>query len=189
MLLFSFGKPELSLRQLDDIIGHIPGMFTWMSDALLWLDEEGFEVENYESLDYTRFVKKGIGYLREIWDKETFAIQESYSDLERERKIARKMLDRGIKLVNVRLSLSEIKDKHERGYFTMLSVNPFALRGKEGYGSHLIVVKSFGDGYATVLDPDAEKSYQVSESRLEYAISKERKMDFNAICVRLKTTD
>jgi hypothetical protein len=184
MLLYSFGKPVLSLDELDNITHHEPEMMTWMSDALLWLTDQGFQVDNYENLDYRRFAEEGKEYLKTIWDKETFELQDRYSDLDREQMMAGKLIRAGALMVDTRLSLDEIRKKTDDGYFTMLSVNPHALNGCLGYGSHLVVVKSIGHKKSMLFDPDMGKPYSITNERLEEAISDERKNDFNAIFVR-----
>jgi hypothetical protein len=184
MLLHSFKMPVLSLTQLDRITRHNSKKYTWMSDALLWLYRQGFEVKNYENLDYEKFADEGEEYLKRIWDKETFFTQRRYSDLRKERLAARIMLKTGIKIINTRLSLRNIRDKFIGGYFVMLSVNPYTLKGMDGYGSHMIVVGGFKGRHVKLYDPDINKPYQVTYRRLENAISEGNKSDFNAIFVK-----
>ncbi len=184
MLLYAFNKPVLSLERLDVITHHSPDMMTWMSEALIWLIDEGFAVENYENLDYVTFASLGVEYLKQIWDRETFVLQKKYSDLVREQIMAEKLIESGVRTVNSRLSLEEIKEKISEGFFTMLSVNPHALKGREGYGSHLVVVKSIGPRETMLFDPDMDHPYIVSNGILSRAISEERKQDFNAIFVK-----
>ena len=186
MLLYSMQKPVLSLEELDKITHHDPSKFTWQGQALLWLQKKGFQVENYENLDYREFAREGKAYLKRIWDAETFSIQEKYSNLRKEQKTARKIIGKDLKTVNSRLTIRQIKRKYEAGYFTMLSINPYAMVGKLGYGSHMIVIAGFDEKFIKIYDPDKPKPYDVTYQRLSYAISKKRKGDFNVIFVRLK---
>ncbi len=185
MLLYSFEKPVLSLQELDEITHHEAGTYTWMSDALLWLEKQGFEVENYENLDYRIFAAKGKEYLRQIWGAKTFELQDAFSNLDREQAMASKLLESGIRTVNARMSLEEIKQKMDQGFFVMLSVNPHALKGDRGYGSHMVVVQSIAKTRTILLDPDATEPSEVSNEELKNAISEENKQDFNAIFVRV----
>lgn len=182
-MLRYFDMPVLSFKELDKITGHKKGMFTWMSKTILWLANQEFEVYHVENLDYNRFVKEGELYLKTIWNKEVFDTQKAYSNLKIEQKIARKIIDNpNIIIKNKHLNIKDLKKLVGHNYFVMLSVNPFTLQDKDGYGSHLVVLMHFKNNRVQICDPDIG-IYWIDKKSLIRAISKKYKPDFQATFV------
>ena len=189
MLLAYFGLPEksLSLKKLDKITNHKNGMFTWQGVSLLWLASIGFEVINFENIDYKMFAKNGSEYLKKIWPKETFDIQNKYSDLKKEQQIATKLLNNPhIQLKQKSLSIKEIKNYFDKGYFIMVSVNSLFLANKKGYSSHMVVITGFDNTYVHINDPGlpAKKNWEITYSAFEKSILPPIKPDTNTILFR-----
>lgn len=136
-----FGMEVPTLRRLDIITGHKPGMYTWLTDALLWLSSKKFRILHIENLDYERFASEGASYLKEIYSKEVFELQERMSDLRREQRAAKLLTKyKEIQLIRSTMPVQIIKPMLDSGYACMASVNPFTLDGNEGSASHLVVV-------------------------------------------------
>jgi hypothetical protein len=164
--------PYLSFTELDKITGHKDGMYTWMTKGLLWLASNGFNIVHIENIDYKLFAERGREYLKEIWSKEVFDIQDRLSDFDSEQKYARELfVNDKITLMNDSWTLDSILE-FKQDYFVMLSVNPFVLDGKEGCGSHLICVIKFDDKMVKICDPD-KGIILVDRKTLERAISKD----------------
>ncbi len=185
-LLHYFDMPVLSFKELDKITGHDPDKFTWMSKALLWLASKRLHVLHIENLDYVMFSKQGEKYLKNIWDAETFKVQDQYSNLKAGQKDAAKLVaSKNITLLNKRLNVSEIKSLFKMGNFVMLSINPNVLKDKNNYGSHLVVVAGFKNGKVRLCDPDAGLTWY-KEKTLQRAISSKYKPDFSVTLVSSK---
>lgn len=168
---------------MDKITGHEPNSFTWMTRALSWIPTLGLKVIHVENLDYLKFANFGKSYLKTIWDKETYELQEKMSDLDKEQMDAREILkNRDVHLINNTLDINDIKTLHKMGFFIMLSINPNILLGDKTYGSHLVVVTQFKDGMVTLCDPD-HGIVSYPEKLLSKAISKKFKPDFSATIV------
>ena len=188
MLLHHYAREVPSFAELDKITGHAgPGKLTWLTQALLWLETQGFRVVLVENLDYVQFAKYGESYLKKIWDKETFSIQKKYSDLKMEKGAAGRLIRSGIITKDRRMSLADVRRMHGQGYFTMLSINPHVLNGFDGYGSHLVVIRGFGTRTVQLLDPDHSGTRRVSYAALRRSISDEYKPDFNAIFIKSRS--
>jgi len=187
-LLHYFDMAVLSFEELDKITGHNPDRWTWMSKAILWLSSQNLRVIHYENLDYERFAAEGKEYLKMIWYKETFDLQDRMSDLPKEREDAKALLDsRNVTIVNDRLALEGIKNAFSLGFFILLSVNPNVLKGSAGYGSHMVVISGLKDGKIQICDPDGGLDWY-DESVIRSAISPEHKPDFSATLVGMPTT-
>lgn len=182
-MLRYFDMPVPSFEKLDEITGHEPDRFTWMSKALLWIASNKLRVSHVENLDYALFAKRGTRYLERIWDKNTFKVQNKFSDLKAEQRDAAKLLaNKNITLINDRLNVREIKLLFDIGFFIMLSVNPNVLKGGRKYDAHLIVVAGFKDGKVRICDPDNGFRWY-KESILDRAISSKYRPDFSATLV------
>jgi hypothetical protein len=188
MMLAHFGMPVLSFKELDEITGHVPGKFTWIGRAMLWIESIGFEVVNIENLDYTKFARDGESYLSKIWPREMFEEQKKFSDLKQEQDTAQKIISSS----NIRnvysdyIFVTTLESFYLRKFFVMLSINPYALRGENGYGSHLVVVHGFDNDNVYLLDPDASGDgvVKVSKQSLESFINAPTKPDVNAVMIR-----
>jgi len=185
MLFHFYGRPVLSFKELDIITGHDPHSFTWMGKAFLWLVKNGFEVISVENFDYRIFAKQGIKYLKQVWSEETFKVQDQYSNLVAEQVMARKLINSEVQFINARWPLAKIHSFRIKGdYFTLLSVNQFALYRKDGYGAHMVVLgEKKGDRFK-VYDPDRSRPQWIPSKRLAYSMSPKRKEDFNVIFMR-----
>lgn len=184
-MLRHFNLPVLSFKELDEITGHEARKFTWMSKTLLWLAAKNLHVIHVENLDYALFARNGTGYLKTLWNNETFEIQNRYSDLEMERVNATKLTaNNNVTLVNRRLNVNELRLLFNLGFFIMLSINPNVLKHKSGYASHMVVIAGFENEMVRICDPDNNGLMWYKEAMLEKAISAKRKPDFSATLVR-----
>ena len=184
-LLHYFGMPVLSIGKLDKIARHKDGMFTWMSRYLLWLSNR-FDIIHVENLDYRAFAKGGKKYLEEIWDADTFKVQDQFSDLVSVQKDAKLLVhNKNIILQNRRYGVEDIKFFSKRKYFILLSVNQNILYGGGGYGAHMVVVAGFNEGGVTLIDPDRGiTSY--TEKRLADATYSTNKPDFSMTLLKVR---
>ncbi|MEX0918742.1 MAG: hypothetical protein WDZ85_02125 [Candidatus Paceibacterota bacterium] len=174
---------------LDPLIGHKPKQWTWQSQGLLYLANLGFEVVNIENLDYKKFVRQGKKYLAQIWSKEVFEVQEKYSDLDNEQIQARKLIKNPlIKLINKKISISDIERYFYDGFLVMISINPYVLERKKGYASHLVLITAIEDNNITFHDPGLPpiKNRKVGRKTFIKAMSKPWKEDNNLIAVKWK---
>lgn len=192
-----FGMQVPSLDELDKISGHIPGQYTWMTKLLMYLAEEkNLFVTHTENLDYAQFATKGTQYLKTIWDEQTLAVQDQYSDLAQEQKDATKLTEcRRVRLRNMRLNLGEIarlwNSYGERQSQTpsfkfvfLLSVNPNILykTGTE-YSSHMVVITKFNNKTVQICDPNRGIT-TVLHNDLGDAINPLNKPDFSLTVIR-----
>lgn len=182
-MLHYFSKPVLSLEELDQLTDHIPGDYTWMTKSLIWISSLGLKVKHIENLDYNKFASEGKEYLKQIWNTETFETQEKYSDLIKEQRNAKLLINEPlIELEYGRCGVIDIKKYFTQGYFIMLSINPYTLKKQKGYGSHLVVVSDINDSGVQLCDPD-QGFIWYSNKEIDLSISKENKPDFSITLV------
>ena len=187
VLKYYFPNKNYSFGKLDKMTMHVKGMWTWQSASLLALAEIGFEVINIENLDYKKFAKNGDKYLKKIWTEEVFSIQNKYSDLKQEQKIAGKMVEsEKIKLVNRDVNFSDLENYFKKDYLVLVSVNPCVFENKKCYWSHIVLVTDINEKWVTFHDTGlpAIKNRKISRKKFEKAMTKPRKPDTNLIALR-----
>jgi hypothetical protein len=189
ILKYYFPKKNYSFKKLDKLSKHVKGKWTWQGASLLVLSKMGFDVVNIENLDYKRLAKDGDKYLKNIWSEEVFNIQNQFSDLKQEQKIAQRMLkDKRFKLINREASFRDIEKYFNEGYMVVVSVNPCVFERKKCYSSHLVLVTDIDSRIITFHDPGLPpvKNKKVSRKLFEKAMTKPWKEDTNLIAVRKK---
>ncbi len=167
-----------TLDELDSITGHKPGEYTWMSQALIWLASRNFQIIHVEDLNYVDFAKYGKTYLKKLYSKEIFSVQDQMSDLDREQGLAIKLIkDRSIQVINNRWTIEGIETFLDSGYVPLVSVNPFVFENLSGYAAHLVVVCDFFTNHDSkeklvrICDPD-RGFFEVSTGLFQRAIDK-----------------
>lgn len=182
-----FPDKNYSFKELDKISKHKKGKWTWQGAALITLAKLGFDVVNIENLDYKKFAKDGDVYLKKIWSDETFKLQNKFSDLNQEQKIAQKLINlKKVELVNKIARMSDVEKYFSKSFFVMVSVNPCVFERKKCYWSHLVLVTGMDRNFITFHDPGLPpvKNKRVSKKIFEKAMTKPWKEDTNLIAVK-----
>jgi hypothetical protein len=187
VLAYWLPDKKFSLKELDKITGHVWGKWTWQGQAILHLIDNGFEIVNIENLDYESFSREGESYLRSIWDKETFSVQKKYSNLTKERKVAKLLTQSNkVNLINKEVTIKDITNLIKKGYLVLVSINPYALRKEEGYSSHLVVITKLLKNSVVFHDPGPPgiSNKKVSYKIFEKAMTKPAKADGNILAIK-----
>jgi hypothetical protein len=161
---------DYSWQKLDEITGAVPQYWTWPGAMLLWLVQNGYEVEVYDVFDNEQFAQKGAQYIYETQGSEVGEAQERYSDIPREQAIARQLIGK-IAKHDVVPTQDHIKRLLDDGYIPLCRVNSAALNGQDGYYGHSIIVTGYDDDGLIIHDPGlpALEARHVSSSVFESA--------------------
>lgn len=186
-LVYWFPKKTYTWQELEKMTNHAKDMWTWQGYALLYLAKHGFVVVNIENLDYKLFAKNGPSYLKSIWSKHTYGIQASHSDFHKEQNIARKLVrNKNINAIYKEVQLDDAIHLMKNGYIVLVSVNPYILRGKKGYASHMIVLTKVSKHFVFFHDPGppGEADKKIQRTVFEKSMSKPAKEDGNIIGIK-----
>lgn len=154
VLKFYFPKNDYSFKYLDRVTAHKKGKGTWLSAALLFLAQKGFDIINIEIFDYKKFARLGEKYLKRLWTDEIFQTQKRFSDFKNEQRLAKILIkDKRIKLEKRSATLRDIRYFFRKKYILLCTINPYVLEGKKGYYSHLVVVTDVKKDTITFHDP------------------------------------
>ncbi len=189
VLRYYFPEKNYSYEKLNKITKHIKGMWTWQGASLIAFAKMGFDVINIENLNYKKFAKDGKNYLKKIWNKEVFEIQNRYSDLKQEKKIAQKLIKNdNIKLLNRETTIKDVENYFDRDYLVLVSVNSCVFENKKCYWSHIVLVTDIDDKWVTFHDVGlpAIKNRKISKKKFKKAMTKPWKEDTNLIALKYK---
>jgi len=152
VLKYFYPKEDYSVEELDKISHKIEGKWTWPNATMVWLQAKGMEVVDVEQFDNPRFVAEGESYLIAEYGEEVARVQIENSDIEKERIIAKELLDK-VKVKMTEPKLEDIQKYLNNGYLVIVNVNSEVLGGGEGYAGHFLVVKGFNNTSLIVHDP------------------------------------
>lgn len=157
-------RKSFGYEDLDIISGKQPGKWTWPTQAMMWMAAQGLEVRLIEEFDYRAFVDRGNEYLIERYGREVANAQAENSDIEAERKIAKKFVD--IAPIEYRIpELSDIKNNFKRDALTIVNLNASALHGLRGYSGHFVVICDVGESSVWLHDPGLPPNPNMKVSR------------------------
>lgn len=135
---FSPGQ-EYTWEELEAITAKKEGKWTWPIAAMIWLTQNGYDVQDIELFDYAEFAKKGKEYLLQEFGSEIAEGQDAHTDLEQEQGFSRELP----KHVQVQMRvpiIDDLKDYLAQGYLLVCNINSAVLKDKEGYFAHSVVV-------------------------------------------------
>lgn len=168
--------------------GHKKGKLTWQGTSLLALSKMGFKVVNIENLDYKKFTAQGESYLRSIWQEKVFNIQNQYSNLKQEQRVAEKLIrDKNISLIKRRVEIEDADYYFKKGYLVLVAINSAVLAGKKEYWPHIVVLTGIDARNVAFHDPGLPpiKNKKVSKGLLRKAISPKWREDATLIAIKL----
>lgn len=154
MMVIKYFNPnfEMDWDEFSRITGFEEGKGTWASAGLLWLNDNGFEVKQFDTFDYEDFARNGGDYLIRHAGNDIGNWQIAHTNLPLEQQRAKQ-------LVNARLwekripAIEDAKKFLKQGYLVTCLVNAFSLNSKEGYFGHQVVVKGFDQKHLYLHDP------------------------------------
>lgn len=145
-------EKDFTFEELDKISMKRDRLWTWPMAALIWIQENGFEIINIENFDYGSFIQNGGQYLIEEFGEEMGNAQIKNSDIEQERKLSKLFLDK-IKTQKAVPQKEDIIKLTDKGYVVAVNVNSRVLNGKDGYSGHFVVIKGYDDKNFILNDP------------------------------------
>lgn len=145
-------KKTFSWKELEKITAKKPGLWTWATAGLLWLNKKGFEVHDIEDFDYNIFAEQGEKYLVNMFGVDVAREQVRHSDLRQEKRLAVKLAKTDI-VKKVLPNFLTIKKYLREGFLVMCNVNALAMEKKKGYAGHFIVITGYDAKHLILHDP------------------------------------
>lgn len=188
MILTYFTKREWPFETLDQVTGKLEGKWTWPTQSLIWLMEEGFEIKLIEEFSYEGFAKRGKGYLVEKLGLEVANTQEANSDLLREQKLAQEFVRKGEE-VDFRIpQWNDLKNLLKDNYLIICNINANLLYNYPGYSGHFVIPIEIAPHHLIVHDPGLPPapSLRVKKEVFEKAWGYPTEKEKNILAIRKK---
>jgi hypothetical protein len=181
ILKYFYPDEEYEWKQLEEISCKAEGKWTWPMAAYIWMAKKGLEVKSIRMFDYERFSKDPEGYLYEFFTPEVAKAQIDHADIHEEAKRAA-IFAREFKGIRAVPTVEDIKRHLDEGYLVGASVNSKAMKHKEGYSGHFVVIFGYDEGGFIMHDPglppapDRHVDYATFEKAWAYSGEKTKSM-------------
>ena len=154
ILKFYFPDKNFSFKYLDKQTNHQNNTATWDSAMLLFLSKLNFKIIYITKFDYQKFAKNGENYLQSLWTDEIYQFQKLYSNFEKERKLAKKLIkNKSIKILKRSAKISDLKTLFNKSYLIMVPINPLVLENKKGFYNHMVLITNITKHFVYFHDP------------------------------------
>ena len=156
MMALSFLDPKTrySYAEIDRITGFKKKYLTWNSLALLWLARKGYRVKDISTFDCEAFAKRGKTYLREYWRPDVYAAQDSQSDLIKEQRLTKRLLQtKGIEMIKKKPTLAMLEKHLASGWLAIANIDVSRFDNAKNYIAHSIIVTTISRSSIFFHDP------------------------------------
>jgi hypothetical protein len=147
---------RLDMKQADELTGFVANRETWPFQMMLGMAERGLTVHNIEDFDPNAFIRNPQAeILRQVRDPQIADSIHAMSDYSVEVARVHACMDHpDVTFVRQTPTLDDLAS-HTRRIDTVVicNVNSLALRAKEGYAGHFVLVTSCLADTITVQDP------------------------------------
>ncbi len=162
---------EFSVEELERITHKEPGAGSFATHHLIWLVEQGFEVQHWDTYDWPTFRNEGLEYIRRRLGKDAAAYAAKSSNIPAEQAVIDEFLAK-VPIVDRHPQVSDAEQLFEDGWLIRVGVNSCILNQKPGYIGHSVVITGFEGGDVVFHDPDlpGTPNRHISRARFQEAM-------------------
>jgi hypothetical protein len=147
ILKYYWPEKDFSWQELEEITAKVDGLWTWPTAGMLWLHNNGFEVHDVETFNYTKFIEKSGDYLIDWFGEKVGQEQIDHCNLDQEIEYAKQIVKSGLCETRTPKAF-ELKERLDEKYLLICNVNSRVLNGKEGYAGHFVLLTGYiHDGF------------------------------------------
>lgn len=186
MIAMYFDKNfDIPLNKWAEICGYEQDKGTWAYGALVWFDENDYEVRHYESNDINDFVADPEEALVRSFGDQVGKWCMDHTNLPAEVDRAKKLL------ANVRIiqqcepTIDDIRRYLDEGWLARINVNSSRLRGKTGFMGHSLTVVGYDKLGLIVHDPGGTNYEPKPYKHISWQLLEECWADPNVIAKEL----
>lgn len=134
-------KVNWSDRKINKITGFSKRELTWDTKAIEWLYKNNFQVHKISTFDYTKFAHFGKSYLKRIWRKDIYDVQNKYSNIAAEQKRVKQLLNtKTVKFFIKKPTISILNKYLLRGWVAIIHIDVSVFDDKKDYSPHSIII-------------------------------------------------
>lgn len=156
VLKYFFPEKDFTYKELDKISDKQKDKWTWICAATAELKNMKLKTRVYSKFDYNDFMKNGVSYVRNFYDKKTAETVIKMSGIRSEIENAKKMIEKNIFELK-ELSFDNIENWFKEGYMIILIVDYGTLNNEPEFAGHFVVLTGFDEKNVYVHDPSSEK--------------------------------
>lgn len=130
---------ELTWEELEQLTGYTPNRAAWTVQALVDMQDMGFDIKMIEPFDYRRYLKEGDAYLHEFFTADELTWFLEKSNIRDIKPLLPKFLER-VKYVCRQVSLADIDQMLDEKRLVTVTVNSRKLNDADGFVSHMLLI-------------------------------------------------
>ncbi len=132
-----------------------PGYIFWSFQFWLWMMDKGIKIEDYDTIDYSKWAEEGIeGLKKSVPAKEFDFYLQGTKNLNSYGGLIYKVLShKNFIYHKQKPKFEDLSDAFEAGKVCEVVVDARALRAKEGFSLHRVVIVKIENNTITLHDP------------------------------------
>jgi len=165
-LKYYFPEKDFSFEELDRLTGRTPGKWTWTSQLLPVLLDNGLDAYYYSSSSYDGIKEGGKEYILEYYGKEDGQIMIDHTNFDSLYASIEK-LEENEKFVNEKLDFSYIEKEFKKGHVIILVIDKNVLLGNNRpYSGHGITLTKINETHVSLHDSAGTPNLTVKKEQL-----------------------
>jgi hypothetical protein len=165
-LKYYFPEKDFSFEELDILTGRTPGKWTWTSQLLPVLLDNGLDAYYYSASSYEGIKEGGKEYILEYYGEEDGNIMIRHTNFESLYESIEK-LEENRKFINERLDFSEIEKEFKKGHVIILVIDRNVLFNNNGpYAGHGITITKINETHVSIHDSGGTPNLLITKEQL-----------------------
>jgi hypothetical protein len=140
VLKYYYPERDYSFEELDDKTGRTQGKWTWTSQAIEFLANEGLDVYYYSTTPYSKILGGGGEFIKEYYGEQDGKIIIEHTDFDALYSSIRTLNNSG-RYANQKLNFSIIEQEFRKGSIILMLIDRNVLVNPElGYAGHFVTI-------------------------------------------------
>jgi hypothetical protein len=144
---------EFSLAELEEITHKQPDAGAFATHHLIWMVENGLEVQHWDTHDWPAFRDDGLDYIRRTVGDDAANYAATGSDIPAEQAVIDRFLE-VVPMIKKKPRIADMEQLFDEGWLVRAGVNSRVLNNRDGYVGHSVVITGFEDDDVIFHDPD-----------------------------------
>lgn len=150
-LKYYYPEKDYSFEELDKATGRTEGKWTWTSQALRFLTDEGLNSYYYSTTPYFDILEKGEDLIIDYYGETDGNIMIQHTDFD---SLYASIYDlgRSDRYENRKLSFHEVETEFEKGNFIIILLDRSILQGGSAYTGHFFTITAINSTHVVAHD-------------------------------------
>jgi hypothetical protein len=144
---------QFSLTELEEITHKQPDAGAYATHHLIWMVDQGLEVQHWDTHDWPAFRDEGLDYIRRTMGDDAANYAAIGSDIPAEQAAVDQFLEH-VPIVERKPHITDMEKLFSKGWLLRAGVNSRVLNHRDGYVGHSVVITGFEADDVVFHDPD-----------------------------------